>query len=304
MSKLLFLLILSLGNISFALESLKLAPGRYVTVENNVHSPSERVLVLLPGVYRAFDSRDAVIKLAKKKNLNFISINYSLQPESLRLVSDKETPYYLSHTYAREDLANEVRAVLRKYRIRNPVIVGTSYSASITTQLLKNDRFDLVIETAPMMRFDETDRETVAILNFWKNWLRLNPFAGEAMARQYLLNSFSVYWTPRVDDLLKTYPQYKKPGLREKMISGYSHMSLLAEGFDFTAQDLTAARRFFIFGENEEAPRLTLQLVAANQYEKLTGDTQSSIVIKNAGHVVANDRPELYLNLLSRLLAE
>jgi pimeloyl-ACP methyl ester carboxylesterase len=182
------------------------------------------------------------------------------------------------------------------------VLVGTSYSASVTTQLLKKDHFDLVVETAPMMRFDETDPQTVAILNFWKNWLRMNPFAGEALARQYLLNSFSSYWIPRVDDLLKTYPQYRKPGLKEKMVMGYSHMSLLAEGFDFSEQDLTAARRFFIFGENEEEGRLKLQLKVAKQYQQLTGDKNSSVVVKGSGHVVPNDAPEQYLKLLKDLL--
>lgn len=302
MLKLLFCTVLLMGNSLMALESLKLAPGRYVTVENNILNSSEKVLVMLPGVYRAFDSRDNVIKLAKKKNLNFISINYSLQPESLRLVGSHETPFYVSHLYTREDLANEVRAVLKKYKITNPVIIGNSYSASVTTQLLKHDRFDLVVETAPMMKFDETDPETIAILNFWKNWLRMNPFAGEAMARQYLLNSFATYWSPRVDDLLKAYPQYRKPGLKEKMIAGYSHMSLLAEGFDFVSQDLTLQRRFFIFGENEEEARLKLQLVASEKYRNLTGDDQSSVVVKKAGHIVPNDQPEIYLNLLTRLL--
>jgi len=302
MFRAIFFAVILLGNLSFALEGLKLAPGRYVTVENNLVNPNEKVLVMLPGVYRAFDSRDEVIKQAKKLNLNFISLNYSLQPESLRLIPNNEKPYYETHNYSREDLADEVRAVLKKYRIASPVLVGTSYSASVTTQLLKNDHFDLVVETAPMMRFDETDPQTVAILNFWKNWLRLNPFAGEALARQYLLNSFSTYWLPRVDDLLKTYPQYRKAGLKEKMVLGYSHMSLLAEGFDFADQDLTVARRFFIFGEKEEESRLKLQLKIAKQYQQLTGDKKSSVTVKGAGHVVPNDAPELYLKLLKNIL--
>lgn len=303
MLKLLFFAVFLIGNVTWSLETLKLAPGRYVTVENHIVSPQDKVLVLLPGVYRGFDSRDEFIKLAKKQNLNFISLNYSLQPESLRLLGPNETPFYEVHIYTREDLANEVRAVLKKYKITKPVLAGTSYSASVSTQLLKTDRFDLVIETAPMMRFDETDPDTVAILTFWKNWLRMNPFAGEALARQYLLNSFTTYWTSRVDDLLKTYPQYRKPGLREKMIMGYSHMSLLAEGFDFADQDLTASRRFFVFGEHEEEARFKLQLKVAKRYEQLTGDKNSSVVIKGAGHVVPNDAPEVYLRLLKSLLA-
>ncbi len=181
-------------------------------------------------------------------------------------------------------------------------MVGPAPRPSRTPELLNNQSFDLVVETAPMMRFDETDPQTVAILNFWKNWLRLNPFVGEALSRQYLLNSFSTYWSPRVDDLLKSYPQYRKPGLKEMMVMGYSHMSLLAEGFDFADQDLTAARRYFIFGENEEEGRLKLQLKVAKQYEKLTGDANSVVVIKDSGHVVPNDAPQLYLKILKGLL--
>jgi len=166
MFKSLFFIVLLASSLSHALENMKLAPGRYVTVENNILNSKEKVLVMLPGVYRAFDSRDEVIKLAKTQKLNFISINYSLQPESLRLVNGNERPYFETHHYTREDLANEVRAVLKKYKVSNPLIVGTSYSSSITTQLLKSDNYDLVVETAPMMRFDETDPQPVAILNF------------------------------------------------------------------------------------------------------------------------------------------
>jgi len=86
------------------------------------------------------------------------------------------------------------------------------------------------------------------------------------------------------------------------MIMGYSNMSLLAEGFDFSEQDLTKARRYFIFGEKEEDGRRQLQLKTAKEYERLTGDTNSAVVIKGSGHVVPNDAPLLYLKILKGLL--
>jgi pimeloyl-ACP methyl ester carboxylesterase len=295
-------IVLLLSFSAWSLESLKLGPGRYVTVESHIVNPKDKVLILLPGVYRGFDSRDVFIQTALKQNFNFVSLNYSLQPESLRRLKTGEAPYFQTHHYTREDLANEVRAVLKKYKIEKPVLAGTSYSSSVSTQLLKRDRFSLVIETSPMMRFDETDPETVAIMDFWKDWLRLNPFAGEELSRNYLLNCFNSYWAPKVDDLLKTYPQYRKPGFREMMIAGYSQMSLVAEGFDFADQNLAVANRFFILGENEDPNRFKLQLETIKNYEKITGQKDKSIIVKNAGHVVQNDAPEVYLGILRELL--
>jgi pimeloyl-ACP methyl ester carboxylesterase len=302
MVKLISAVLLLVATNAWALESFKMGPGRYVTVESHIVNPNDKVLILLPGVYRGFDSRDIFIQTAVKQNFNFISLNYSLQPESLRLLKNGEAPYFENHHYTREDLANEVRAVLKKYKIQKPVLAGTSYSSSISTELVKKDHFDLVIETSPMMRFDETDPETVAIMTYWKNWLKLNPFVGEELARNYLLNCFNSYWAPKVDDLLKTYPQYRKPGFREMMIAGYSQMSLLAEGFDFADQNLRAANRYFILGENEDPNRFKLQLETIAKYEKLNGQNARSVVVKDAGHVVQNDAPVVYLELLRKLL--
>jgi hypothetical protein len=286
----------------WSLESIKLAPGRYITVENNILNPREKVLVMLPGVYRGFDSRDEVIKMAKKQKLNFISLNYSLQPESLLLISPNERPYFETHSYQRSDLANEVLAVIQEYKIERPILVSLSYSASITSELLKNNNFELVIETSPMMRFDESDPQSVAILTFWKNWLSFNPYIGKELARSYLLNSFRTYWAPRVDDLLKKYPQYHKTGFREVMISGYANMSIVAEGFDFTNQDLTKSRRYFILGEAEEKERFELQLKAVKAYENITGQKNASIIVKGSGHVIPKDAPQVYLDLLRKLV--
>ena len=114
-----FLICLLFAFNVFALESLKIDDGRYVAVENNVLNAQKPTLVFLPGINRGLDARDQFVKMAKKAKLNFVSMHFSLHPESVMMIPKNETPYFKFHKMKAKDLADEVLAVIEAYGIQN-----------------------------------------------------------------------------------------------------------------------------------------------------------------------------------------
>lgn len=287
----------------FALESLKIGEGRYVAIENNILDAKKPTLVFLPGINRGLDARDEFIKLAKKAKVNFVSLHFSLHPESVMLIPQGEIPYLDLHRTTSADLADEVLAVISAYKIQKPVVVGLSYSSTVTTELAASGKLPLVIEAAPMIRFDESDPSGSQVSNFWKNYFDLIP-GGAFYKDLFLQNIYTQYWSTQADKNLSGYPDiqgdYK---LRSRIISGYVSLSIAADGFDFSKQDFTSGtKRLFILGQNELEQRAELQQAAISLYEKQTGYRKTQIVVPNAGHIIPSDAPQAYLNLMKQIL--
>lgn len=286
----------------FALEGLKIADGRYIAFENNLIDADQTTLILLPGVFRGLDLRDPVIEMAKKSKMNFVSMHFSLHPESLLLIPKNETAYFKSHSYKASDLADEVLALIQELKIKKPLVVGLSYSSAVTTELAASGELPLIVETAPMIQYDEGDPSGASVTNFWKSWLQLNPFLGAFWIDYYLKQAYEQYWSGKVDALLKTYPQYEKANMRSDMIKAYAQLSFAVDGFDFLKQDFkSGTKRIFILAENEAENRFALQQKAVELYEKQTGSEKSSTLISGAGHIIPSEQPEAYLNLLNKL---
>ncbi len=288
---------------ALALESVKIDTGRYVAIEKNIVNADETTLVFLPGIFRGFDQRDVFIQQAIKENLSFVSIHFSLQPESLLKIPSTETAYFKTHSYKASDLAAEVLTVIEKLKIKKPIIVGLSYSSAVTTELAKSALFPLIIETAPMIQYDESDPSGAKVTSFWKNYLGLNPFFGPIWTEIYLNQVYETFWSTQVDSLLKSYPEYEKAGLRSEMISAYAKLSVIVDGFDFLKQDFsTGTKRVFILGETEEHNRAVLQQQAIALYEQQSSDHDSSITVNGAGHIVPADSPKTYLKILKKFV--
>ena len=290
---------------ALALESVKIESGRYVTVENNILDQSKPALIFLPGINRALDQRDEFIQLAKKSKLNFVSIHLSLHPESVLSIPENETPYFKLNTLKAKDLADEVLFVIKKYKITKPIIVGLSYSSVITSALAESGHFPLIVETAPMIRYDESDPAGAQTTTFWKDYLGLYPVYGALWQDLFLQQVYGKYWSDKVDGVLEQYPDFaENKTAKGNLIAAYTKLSIVVDGFDFSKQDFsTGTKRFFILGEQEDAHRYELQLNAISLYEAQSGEQQSSVVVSGAGHIVPSDNAKGYLKLMKKLIS-
>lgn len=297
-----FLICLLFALNTFALETIRIEAGRYVVVENNILDAKSPTFIFLPGINRGLDARDKFIQLAKELKLNFISMNFSLHPESVMAIPRDEVQYSKYHKMNALDLADEVLSVIATYKIKKPIVVGLSYSSVVTSVLAAYGNLPLIIETAPMMRSDESDPAGGQVTDFWKNYLSAIPFSGGFWKDTFLQNIYTTYWSQQVDGVLSAYPDKQgDSSVRSNIVSGYANLSIVADGFDFSQQSFkTNTKRLFILGENELPARFKLQQKAIALYEKQTGLKQTSIVLKGAGHIIPSDVPEVYLDLIKQ----
>lgn len=299
-----FLVCLFLAVNAFGLESLKIENGRYVAIENNVLDVKKPTFIFLPGINRGLDGRDAFIKIAKKAKISFVSMHFSLHPESVMMIPKNEVPYFQFHKISAKDLADEVLAVIQTYKIAKPIVVGLSYSSIVTSELAALKQFPLIIETAPMMRPDESDPANGATTDFWKNYFAAIPFTGGFWKDVFLQNIYSQYWSAKVDGVLEDYPSAQgDTNLRSNLVSAYASLSIAADGFDFSEQEFNVeSKRFFILGENELAARYELQEKAISLYEKQTGLRHTTVILPAAGHIIPSDAPKAYLVMIKESL--
>ena len=305
MKKIVFLIITSaallIGPSVFALESLKMASGHYLAYETYQGAgPEAATLVLLPGINRALDQRDQVIKqMSKQKKFNFISYHSGLHPESLLLIPRTEAAFFKQQNVTLKDLAREAITLIKKLKIKNPVFVSLSYSSAISTELSKLMKTAFIIEVAPMIRFDESDPQGSQTLSFWKTWLDLFPL-GSAWSDTFMKQAYSQYWSSRVDEMLVDSEDKSQRGI---MIQAYSQLSLAIEGFDYRQQDFSkTAKRYYLFAENEDPDRADLQQQALVENNQQTGLQATSFVISDSGHVIPTEQPQQYINTLRKIL--
>ena len=286
-----------------AIKSLKMDTGRYIAYEANLTQTNKPTFVFLPGIYRGWTADDEFIKLLNKENINFVALHYSLQPESILKITKNEIAYVTGHNYTSIDLAQEVEFVLKKLRITKPIIVSLSYSSMISSILSQTLKYNPIIETAPMIRFDESNPSGGQVTEFWESFFNLNPFTGPIITQWYLKQTYQQYWSDTIDEMIKANPKDPKNKIRDLMIQSYTAMSMAAHGFDFTQQNFAnGVQRLFILGHNEDATRYQLQQAAITQYERVSGFHKSTAVIPSAGHIVPADAPQDYVNILKTLI--
>jgi len=300
---LLSLILLSAIQSQAVIKSIKMDNGRHIAYEANLTQNNKATFVFLPGVYRGWTANDEFIKILKKENINFVAIHYSLQPESILKIAKNESAYIASHSYTAIDLAQEVEFTLKKLKITQPIIVSLSYSSLVSSVLSQTQKYNPIVETAPMIRFDESNPSGGQVTEFWESFFNLNPFTGPIITQWYLKQTYQQYWTDTVNEMLKTNPKDPKNKIRDLMIQSYTAMSMTAHGFDFTQQNFAnGIQRLFILGHNEDPTRYQLQQAAITQYEKASGFHKSTAVIPNAGHIIPADAPEDYVRILKTLI--
>lgn len=279
------------------LKSFKVKAGQYVAYESSISDQSKATLILLPGINRGLDSRDEVIRLARKMNLNYVSLHFSLHPESLLKIPASETPAFKIQAYSSANLANEVDALIENLKVNKPIIVSLSYSSTVSAELAKLGKYPLIIETAPMIRFDEADPQGAAVTSWWTNFFNLNPFIGPFFSSYFIRSTYKQYWDSKLSSILQSYPETQP--VKALMAEAYTELSLASHGFDYRKQKFNENTvRFFILGEKELEARLKLQKEAVGIYEKMTQRSDSTVILANAGHIVPSDVPQTYLQIL------
>ncbi|MBC7741979.1 MAG: hypothetical protein H7061_07275 [Bdellovibrionaceae bacterium] len=86
-------------------------------------------------------------------------------------------------------------------------------------ELAKNYKFQFIIETAPMIRFHESDPEGSQTAAICKNWLSLYPGFGSILSRTLLKQAYGQYWSAKVDKMISENPRYQQiPNFKNLMI--------------------------------------------------------------------------------------
>jgi pimeloyl-ACP methyl ester carboxylesterase len=276
---------------------LKLSSGASITALSSITDPSRPTIILLPGIYRGYLQNEKVLHFLTQKKINWVSLHFSRHPQSILAGS-----LLLSGMISSEQLAHEVLLLKKNLRIQKPVLVSLSFSASLSPYLKKKD-FPVLIETAPMGRFDETQVPDQNYQN-WQQWMNQFPVWGPWLVQSNEYWSYRAYWLKEVDGLVGTYPQYLSK--RITIAEGLAQLAWSTRNFDLRNQNFkTGPERFWILGEKENAQRLKIQQEAIQLQRQQTGSQGRRVyVIKNAGHIVPFEQPQSYVNALAAILRQ
>jgi len=283
------------------LETLALPKNRVLGYHAQIQKDETKpVLVFMPGIYRGHYAKEPFLKFLKAKKISYVTFHFAEHPESV-VLTGKDTPDFSDVTV--KDLADEVSAVANELQITQAVPVSLSYSAVLTAHL-DREQFPFVIETAPIGKdTDGLPEAVVGFYKFWEAWVKTIPFYGEIWLKQTKEYHLRNHWAPTVDEYADQIPALKKPEYRERAIQGYISLTRSAEGFHFATQNFkTGPSRYFILGENEEADRMAIQKAGVLKYISETKHQDNVYIIPKAGHIIPNDQPAVYAEILSQVL--
>lgn len=282
---------------------LKLSKGKAIAYEYLTARNGAPTLVLLPGVNRALTSEDPSVEILVHAGWNVVLPSLSAHPLSLQGLSKNEDPYFTQNSAVQsEDLAKDIEQLLTYLKVERAIPVTLSYSSTLGA-VMDPKRFPHIIETVPMGTAMEADPQAATVAALWENWFRLNPFMAPFWIRQFRDNSYWLYWSAAVDTNLSEEPEFYGPSPRVREIKqGYVAITRAAENFDFTRLDFSKdpRTRDFIFAENEDAGRLANQMIVLKNY-LATGKAARVVVVKDAGHILPTDQPEIYAQVVSLL---
>lgn len=302
--KFLFFLLFAI-QISFAQNKIlkgliPLNTGLVIAYEASISTPTNPVLVFLPGIYRGLTQQDEFIKQLAKTNLNWVTFHYSLQPES-HINVKKINPTTAFDKVDLKELSLEPYILTQTLKIQKPIFVSLSYSSLISSTWSKK-YVPWLVEASPMGRFDEQNPGFSAYGQAWEIWMKQIPFWGNVVTSSTKEIAYYNYWTLMVQGLRLTKPELNNPQHFSNSVSGYIRMTKIAEGFDFRKQNFTLTpNRIFVLAEKEDAYRSQIQKEAIALYQKQTGKTAYIFMIKDAGHIIPMDTPIAYLQVLNSI---
>ncbi len=282
--------------LSFAIQTqtLQLQSGARMMIHSSVLDAEKPTLILLPGIYRGYLPNEEILTVLTQKRLNWVSLHFSRHPESVIAGSQ-----FFTGMVTAQELVSEVVQIKKALRIKKPVLVSLSFSASLSPYWNKKD-FPILIETAPMGRHDENNPPN-ANYEAWQQWMGLFPVWGPWLVQSNEFWTYRAFWLQKVDELSKSHERYSVK--RIQIAEGLSQLAWSSKGFDIRNQDFAnGPERFWILGQKEDRQRLQFQLEAV-QLHKETGLRGSRVyVIPNAGHIVPVEQPEAYVEAVKKIL--
>lgn len=287
-------------SVVFAKEGvLEVQPGEKVYYHSVITNKSKPTLVLLPGIYRGLNDDDEIIKILKRKKVNYVAIHFSGHPASILQLKENETAVFATGKgLTSEMLAHEVEAVVSELKIKTPIAVSLSYSSTVVAYLNPNI-FPTVIETAPLGAFGEDDPLGTAQRKAWTDWLKLwpgNHFWLEAAQDK----AYRDHWAPVAYERAEDYENIDS----ELLTAGYMAMARAIENYDLRLQDFSnQPRRIWIFAENENEYRRQIQDEAVQIYNDAAKSSTTPIVIADSGHIIPTEQPKAYAAALLKILS-
>ncbi|MBC7427000.1 MAG: hypothetical protein H7336_00220 [Bacteriovorax sp.] len=284
--------------------NLKMSPTRYISFElvraKNSKLPT---LLFMPGVNRGLLASDEALEKLAAQGFGVVTMNFSTQPFSVSALPKNATPDFRTTTYKLDDLNTEVIALSNELKthfdVKTIIPVSISFSSAVSSTL---QTFPLIIDAVPMTASAAVNPDLEAYITYLHSTEIFNPVFGPAITRSILDQSYASKWRTQVDSIVD---EFKLNADRKSdMVEGYTVFSRASEGFVW---DLTKTaketRRVFIFARDDSPSLLKSQL---QLFLKVLDTTPNALafVVNDSGHVVSNDQPEAYVNILTYLLTK
>ncbi len=284
-------------NVSIAAEVVKVKLSSTESAYALVRILDEELptLIFLPGIFRGFLQNEDFLNVLNRKKLNWVAWHTSRHPESIKI--GNQNPWF--HPATSQSLAHELVTLKKFLKIKKPILVTLSYSASLIP-FVDSNAFPVVIETAPMGQALENN-PPAPFYDSWKQWMGFFPVFGNIVIANQEYWAYRGFWMQQTESLAQTYPSYgpyKRP-----IAEGLAQLAYAGRDFDLRQQDFAKGpKRFWILGQKENRSRKTIQLQAIKLYEEQSGNKNSAIMIENSAHVIPNENPLAYVKVLSELV--
>lgn len=301
---LLFITVISSFNGAYAqIENLNLlmAPGRLINFQIIRAKKAQPTFLFLPGVNRSLLADDEALEALAQNGYGVVTMNFSTQPFSVSQLQKNVKPAFLSKSYSLEELSTEITALseeLKKnFAVKTIIPVSISFSSAVSSTL---QNFPFIIDAVPMTSSAAVNPELEAYRSYLKAGEIFNPVFGPAITRSLLDQSYYKKWTEQVDSIVGQFGLNQDR--KSDMVEGYTVFSRASEGFVWDLKKTTEkTRRVFLFARNDSPSLLKNQL---ELFLKAMDSTPNALafVVNDSGHVLPNDQPASYVNILTYLV--
>jgi hypothetical protein len=287
------------NSANFEKLNFNISPNRLISIEvMEAKEASHPTFLFLPGVNRGLLSDEAALQALAEQGFGIVTMNFSTQPFSVSQLPADVSPEFLAKSYSLEELGTEVTALTNelknKYGMKNIIPVSISFSSAVSSTI---PNFPLMIDAAPMSAAAAVNPQLENYRLSLKAAEMFNPIYGPGITRSLLDQTYYTTWSKQVDAIVSHFELNadRKPD----MIKGYTVLSRAAEGFVWDLKKTKpTTKRIFILGKKDSSTLLKSQLELVSKALDAGADVMAFIV-NEAGHVIPNDQPQAYANILN-----